>query len=67
MEQGRKLAELGEGIVGKVPMSTDGLKATKRLIELGIKTNVISDLQVASGASGGKSGLEGDQSNLQGT
>lgn len=40
VEQGQKLAELGEGIIVKVPMTADGLKATRRLSELGIKTNV---------------------------
>lgn len=40
VEQGKKLAALGEGIVVKVPMTTEGLKATRRLTDLGIKTNV---------------------------
>jgi transaldolase len=40
IEQGRKLAALGEGVVIKVPMTADGLKATKRFTEMGIKTNV---------------------------
>lgn len=40
VEQGKKLAELGEGIVVKVPMTEEGLKATKIFTELGIKTNV---------------------------
>ncbi|WP_159881747.1 fructose-6-phosphate aldolase [Paenibacillus puerhi] len=40
VEQGKKLAKLGEGVVIKLPMTADGLKATKIFSELGIKTNV---------------------------
>ena len=40
VEQGKKLAALGSNIVVKIPMTEEGLKATKRLSELGIKTNV---------------------------
>lgn len=40
VEQGKKLAGLGEGIVIKVPMNAEGLKATNRLSKFGIKTNV---------------------------
>ncbi|MBE1441077.1 fructose-6-phosphate aldolase [Paenibacillus sp. OAS669] len=40
VEQGRKLAALGEGIVVKVPMTEEGLKATKIFTQEGIKTNV---------------------------
>ncbi|MBD0381122.1 fructose-6-phosphate aldolase [Paenibacillus sedimenti] len=40
VEQGKKLAALGEGIVIKVPMTADGLKATKIFTSMGIKTNV---------------------------
>lgn len=40
VEQGKKLAQLGEGIVIKLPMTADGLQATKIFSELGIKTNV---------------------------
>ncbi|GLI05366.1 putative transaldolase 1 [Paenibacillus tyrfis] len=40
VEQGKKLAALGDGIVVKVPMTEEGLKATKRFSEMGIKTNV---------------------------
>ncbi|MBP1989260.1 fructose-6-phosphate aldolase [Paenibacillus eucommiae] len=40
VEQGKKLAALGEGIVIKVPMTAEGLKATKIFTSLGIKTNV---------------------------
>ena len=40
VEQGKKLAALGEGIVIKVPMTAEGLKATKIFTSIGIKTNV---------------------------
>ncbi|MDA8165541.1 MAG: fructose-6-phosphate aldolase [Desulfobacteraceae bacterium] len=38
--EGRKLAAIHENIVIKVPMTTDGLKATKMFADEGIKTNV---------------------------
>jgi transaldolase len=40
VEQGKKLAALGDSIVVKVPMTAEGLKATKIFTSLGIKTNV---------------------------
>lgn len=40
VEQGKRLAALGEGIVVKVPMCEEGLKATNQLTKAGIKTNV---------------------------
>lgn len=40
VEEGKRLAELGKNIVIKVPMTVEGLKATKRFTELGIRTNV---------------------------
>jgi transaldolase len=40
VEQGKKLAALGDGIVIKVPMTAEGLKATKIFSSMGIKTNV---------------------------
>jgi len=40
VEQGKKLAALGESIVIKVPMTAEGLKATKIFTGMGIKTNV---------------------------
>lgn len=40
VEQGKKLAAIGPNIVVKLPMTTDGLKATKQLTAAGIKTNV---------------------------
>ena len=40
IEESKKLAEYGEHIVIKIPMTESGLKATKELSKLGIKTNV---------------------------
>ena len=40
VEESKKLAEYGEHIVIKIPMTEAGLKATKELSKLGIKTNV---------------------------
>jgi transaldolase len=40
VEQGKKLAAIGAGIVVKIPMCEEGLKAVKQLTALGIKTNV---------------------------
>lgn len=40
VEQGKRLAALGEGIVIKVPMCKEGLEATNRLAREGIRTNV---------------------------
>lgn len=40
VEQGKKLAALGPNIVVKVPMTAEGLKATKRFTEMDIQTNV---------------------------
>jgi len=40
VEQGKKLAALGEGIVVKVPMTEQGLIATNQLARQGIRTNV---------------------------
>ena len=40
LEEGRKLAKLADNVVVKVPLTWDGLKATKVFSEEGIKTNV---------------------------
>ena len=40
VEEGRKLVDIHENIVIKVPMTTEGLKATKIFASDGIKTNV---------------------------
>lgn len=38
--EGKKLAEFGSNVVVKVPLTEEGLKATKKFSEMGIKTNV---------------------------
>lgn len=38
--EGRKLSKIHENVVVKVPMTVDGLKATRQLFNEGIKTNV---------------------------
>lgn len=40
VEEARELAKLGENIVIKIPMTKDGIKATRVLSKEGIKTNV---------------------------
>jgi len=40
VNEGKKLAEFGEHVVIKIPLTEDGLVATKKLTEAGIKTNV---------------------------
>ena len=40
VEEGKKLATISDNIVIKVPMTTEGLKATKIFASEGIKTNV---------------------------
>ena len=40
IEESKKLAEYGKHIVIKIPMTAAGLKATKKISKLGIKTNV---------------------------
>jgi len=40
VEEGEKLAAIHPNIVIKVPMTTEGLKATRRFTDQGIKTNV---------------------------
>lgn len=40
VEEAKKLAAIHKNIVIKIPMTAEGLKATKQLSELGIKTNV---------------------------
>ena len=39
IEEARKLAKIGNHIVVKIPMTSEGLKATKVLVSEGIKTN----------------------------
>ncbi len=40
VEEGKKLAALGDNVVVKIPMTIEGLKAVRRLKEMGIRTNV---------------------------
>ena len=56
IKEARHLAEIHDNIVVKIPMIVDGLKATRRLAEEGIKTNVtlaFSPLQALMAAKAG--------------
>jgi transaldolase len=56
IKEARELAEIHQYVVVKVPMITDGLKATRQLAEEGIKTNVtlvFSPLQALLAAKAG--------------
>ncbi len=56
LSEGRELAKIHDNIVIKVPMTTEGLKATKRFTAEGIKTNVtliFSPLQALLAAKAG--------------
>jgi len=56
VEEGKKLARLGEQVVIKVPMTTEGLKATKILSSEGISVNqtlVFSPVQALMAAKAG--------------
>jgi transaldolase len=56
IQEARKLAEIHDNIVVKIPMTIDGIKATKTLTEEGIKTNVtlvFSPLQALMAAKAG--------------
>jgi len=56
LEEGRKLAKLGKQVVVKVPMTTEGLKATRIFAEEGIRVNqtlVFSPLQALMAAKAG--------------
>jgi transaldolase len=56
LKEARQLSKIHENIVVKVPMTVDGLKATRRLAEEGIKTNVtlvFSPLQALMAAKAG--------------
>ncbi len=58
LKEARKLAEIASNIVVKIPMTTDGLKATKKLAGEGIKINVtlvFSPLQALLTAKAGAS------------
>jgi transaldolase len=54
--EGKKLAELGDNVVVKIPMTTEGLKATKILADAGINVNqtlVFSPVQALMAAKAG--------------
>ncbi|OMH40567.1 fructose-6-phosphate aldolase [Desulfurobacterium indicum] len=56
VDEARQLAKLGENVVIKIPMTTEGLKAVKILSEEGIRTNVtlvFSPLQALLAAKAG--------------
>ena len=56
LKEARKLAKIHNNIVVKIPMLVDGLKATRKLSEEGIKTNVtlvFSPLQALMAAKAG--------------
>lgn len=56
LKEARKLSKIHNNIVVKIPMLVDGLKATRRLSEEGIKTNVtlvFSPLQALMAAKAG--------------
>jgi transaldolase len=56
IKEAEKLAKIASNIVIKIPMTTDGLKAIKRLAEDGIRTNVtliFSSLQALLAAKAG--------------
>jgi transaldolase len=56
IKEARQLSKIHENIVVKIPMTVDGLKATRRLAEEGIKTNVtlvFSPLQALMAAKAG--------------
>ncbi len=54
--EARKLAALNEKIVVKVPMTTEGIKAVKRLTAEGIKTNVTLVFSVSQALLAAKAG-----------
>jgi transaldolase len=56
VEEGRRLAKLHRNIVVKVPMIAEGLKATRRLSEEGIRVNVTLIFQPAQGMLAAKAG-----------
>jgi transaldolase len=56
VEEGRRLADMHPNIVVKVPMIAEGLKATRRLSDLGIRVNVTLVFQPAQGLLAAKAG-----------
>lgn len=56
LKEGRKLAKLGDNVVIKVPMTTEGLKATRIFAEEGVRVNqtlIFSPLQALMAAKAG--------------
>ena len=56
ISEGKKLAKLAQNVVVKVPMTTEGLKATRTLSDLGISVNqtlIFSPLQALLAAKAG--------------
>ncbi|MDR9502126.1 MAG: fructose-6-phosphate aldolase [Desulfurivibrionaceae bacterium] len=56
LQEGRELAKISDNIVIKVPMTTDGLKATKAFSAEGIKTNVTLVFSTAQALLAAKAG-----------
>ncbi len=56
VKEGRELAKISDNIVIKVPMTTDGLKATKAFSDEGIKTNVTLVFSTAQALLAAKAG-----------
>lgn len=56
LKEGRELAKISDNIVIKVPMTTDGLKATKAFSAEGIKTNVTLVFSTAQALLAAKAG-----------
>jgi transaldolase len=56
LREGRELAKISDNIVIKVPMTTDGLKATKAFAAEGIKTNVTLVFSTAQALLAAKAG-----------
>lgn len=56
VKEGRELAKISDNIVIKVPMTTDGLKATKTFSAEGIKTNVTLVFSTAQALLAAKAG-----------
>ena len=56
MEQGRRLAGLGDNVVVKVPLSPDGLRSVRDLREEGIPTNVTLCFSAAQALLAAKAG-----------
>lgn len=55
-EEAKELAKLHKNIVIKVPMTLDGIKLTKKLSDIGIKTNVTLVFSAAQALSAAKAG-----------